>query len=353
MDNRGSRTANRPSRFLKVLLLVLLTVLMLGGGYALRLYSQAKVAIDKTYVTNKETTKKKTVDLAEQKPISLLLMGTDTGEFGREDQGRSDTMILVTINPQGKRTTMISIPRDTLAQITTTEYTGANKINAAYAYGSSEGAVRAVKDLLNVPINYFVIVNMAGLEQIVDGVGGIDVDVKFSWRDPYVNASFTKGPAHLNGAQALAYARMRHADPNGHYGRQERQQEVITEIVKNALSAKSLTNYRSLMTSLADNMRTDLTFDEMVKIAENYRGAAATINKNTLQGLGVYIGDASYQVASTKDLQATSDLARTELGLATETLDNYNTKQNAMNTQIGFNWDDQDNPAYHLYKNLQ
>ncbi|WP_179395699.1 LCP family protein [Lacticaseibacillus absianus] len=349
MTKQRSSEPQRKGRLLKLVTLVLLTTLMLAGGYALHLYSQTKVAIDKTYVKNKATTKK-TVNLADQKPISILLMGTDTGEFGRSDTGRSDTMIVVTINPQGKRTTMISIPRDTLAEMTTSQYTGYQKINAAYTFGGVDATVATIKTLINVPINYYVIVNMAGLEKIVDGIGGIDVNVKFSWSDPYSHGTFTKGPAHLNGKQALAYARMRHADPEGDYGRQQRQQEVITAIVKNALSAKSLTNYKSLMTSLSNSMRTDLTFDEMVTIAENYRGAAKTINKSTLQGLGAYISSAAYQVPTTADLQKTSDLARTELGLATTTLDNFNTKQNALNTQMGFNWNDLNNPTYHVYR---
>ncbi|MEK0405140.1 LCP family protein, partial [Lactiplantibacillus plantarum] len=84
-----------------------------AGGYAARFYSQAKKAVAKTY--DPVSTKAVSSDLDGKKPISILLLGTDTGAFGRKDTGRSDTMMLVTINPKEKKTTMTSIPRDTLA----------------------------------------------------------------------------------------------------------------------------------------------------------------------------------------------------------------------------------------------
>ncbi|WP_262316071.1 LCP family protein [Lacticaseibacillus parakribbianus] len=348
-----SNTPTPPHRrVVKLVLLVALTALALVGGYALRLYSQTKTAVDSTYVKTKET-KKATVHLADRKPISILLMGTDTGAFGRTDTGRTDSMIVVTINPQKKRTTMYSIPRDTLVSVNTAMYSGFTKINAAYTFGKVDTAIKAVKDLIEVPINYYVLVNMAGLSKIVDAVGGIDVNVKFSWTDADAHGSFKKGPAHLNGTQALAYARMRHEDPLGDYGRQQRQQEVITQIVKKLLSTSSLTNYKSVMASLTTSMRTDLTFDEMVTIAENYRGAAGTIRKQILQGLGAYINGGSYQVPATADLQKVSDAARQELGLSPVVLNNYNTKQNAQNTAHGFNWKDQNNPTYTIYDTAQ
>nr|WP_125708648.1 LCP family protein [Lacticaseibacillus porcinae] len=331
------------------IVMILLTLVVLVAGYAVRLYSQTKTAVDKTYdpVSTKAAVKS---NISGTKPISILLMGTDTGEFGRQYTGNTDTMIVVTINPKTKKTTMTSIPRDTLAEIVDGNGAQAQKINAAYNANGNEAAMKTVEKLLNIPINYYVTVNMAGLEKIVDAVGGIDVNVAFTWRDAYVgNYTFTKGPMHLNGAQALAYARMRHSDPQGDYGRQQRQREVITQIVKTALSAKSLSNYSTLMDSLSNSMRTSLKFDDMVAIGEKYAACIKNVSQTTVEGLGVYINESSYQVPTTAELQKVSDNIRTSLGLQKETLNNYNTKQNAYNTANGFNWDDGNNPVYTLY----
>lgn len=352
MDNQPqpSRKTNKTHPIGKLITLFLLTVVVLVAGYATRIYGQTKTAIDKTYhPVQKTTVAKSTID--GKKPISFLLMGTDTGGLGRTDTGRTDTMIVVTINPKTKKTTMVSIPRDTYTQIIGTSTSQTDKINSAYTYDGVDGAIKTVEKLVNVPINYYVLVNMDGLEKIVNAVGGVDVNVKFSWTDPehVGNYKFTKGKMHLNGAQALAYARMRYVDPEGDYGRQKRQQEVITQIVKKALSAGSLSNYQTLMDSLSSNMKTNLKFADILAIAQKYRKSASTIKQHTLQGLGVYINGASCQVPTTKELQNVSDMLRKQLGLKTATLDNFNTKENALNTSNGFDWNDGYNPTYTLY----
>ncbi|WP_203624146.1 MULTISPECIES: LCP family protein [unclassified Lacticaseibacillus] len=352
MDRRDARSHQRRHPLGKIVVLLILTVAFLAGGYALRLYAQTKTALDTTY--DNQTVKKAQVDLSKQKPFSVLLLGTDTGGLGRSDKGRTDTMILVTVNPQQKRTTMISVPRDTMTHVASSDYTGVTKINSAYTYGGTAMAVSAVKDLINVPINYYALVNLDGLEKIVDAVGGVDVNVAFSWTDPHVGSyQFTKGPMHLDGKEALAYARMRHEDPEGDYGRQKRQQEVIVQVVKKVLSTKTLSSYSSLMKTLSSDLRTNLSFDELVTLATNYRGAFTNVKKESLQGDGVYIGDAAYQVPSTKELQRVSDLGRAELGLAKTTLDNYNTKQNEANTNAGFDWNNGNNPYYHVYQYIK
>ncbi|WP_461214045.1 LCP family protein [Lacticaseibacillus sp. GG6-2] len=349
-NSRQTRKPRKPRRRLgHYVVMIVLTLLVLVAGYAVRLYSQTKNAVDKTY-DPVSTTAAAQSDISGKKPLSILLMGTDTGEFGRQYKGNSDTMIVVTINPKTKRTTMTSIPRDTLAQIIGGNNAGAQKINAAYNAGGNEAAMKTVTKLLNVPINYYVTVNMAGLEKIVDAVGGIDVNVPFSWTDTDSGGyKFTKGAMHLDGKHALSYARMRHQDPQGDYGRQKRQRQVITQITKKVLSAGSLSNYSTLMDSLSSSMRTSLTFADMVAIGEKYGDCIKNIKQTTLQGLGVYIDGSSYQVPKTEELQKVSDQIRAELGLDQATLDNFNTKQNKYNTNHGFNWNDGFNPVYTLY----
>lgn len=348
--SRSTRHDKRPPRKVgRYIVASLLTLLVLLGGVGIRMYGQTKNAFDKSYApVSKDAAVASEID--GKSPLSILLLGTDTGAFGRTEQGNSDTMILVTINPETKKTTMVSIPRDTMAQIVGGDQVSYQKVNAAYNIGGSEAAMKTVTKLLNVPINFYVTVNMAGMTKIVDAVGGVDVNVKFSWTDKLAGGySFTKGKAHLDGAHALAYARMRYEDPEGDYGRQKRQREVIQQIVKKALSADSLSNFQGVMDSLSDAMRTNLTFDDITAIADKYRAAASTISSSTLQGTGAYINAAAYQVPSTESLQKTSDKIRKSLGLQKETLSNYNTKQNELNAKAGFDWEDGNNPTYTMY----
>ncbi|MFT8412229.1 MAG: LCP family protein [Schleiferilactobacillus perolens] len=318
-------------------LLFLFIVLAAGGAYAARVFYQTKSAIDKTYTPL--DSKNVSTSIRDRKPFSILLLGVDTGADGRIDHGttnqgdaNSDTMIVATVNPQKNKVTMTSIPRDTVAQIVGQPTTDIEKINAAYNFGGEKMAINTVSTLLNVPIDYYLTINMGGLEKIVDAVGGVDVDNPFEFTSAKTGGQhFPKGKQHLNGAMALAYARMRYEDPTGDYGRQKRQQQVIKAIIKNALSVGTLTHLQTLLDSISSNMRTNLKTDDMLSIFSNYRNAAKSISSETLQGQDAWIGDGAYQVPTTAELQKTSDRIRTALGLSTETLDNENTKMNAQN----------------------
>lgn len=109
--------------------------------------------------------------IAAKKPISILVLGVDQGLEGRNDKGNSDTIILVTVNPTTKKATMTSIPRDTLTEIlgetSSTSYY-MFKVNSAYQFGGSSGSVKTVSAMLNVPINYYVEVNMKALKGLVN-----------------------------------------------------------------------------------------------------------------------------------------------------------------------------------------
>ncbi|KRN30182.1 Transcriptional regulator [Lactobacillus selangorensis] len=314
----------------KIAILIVFVLLFSVGAYALRLWEQTQDtanSIFKQIDGNKVST-----NIKDKKPFAILLLGVDTGADGRIDKGNSDTMIIATINPQKKTTTLTSIPRDTMAQIIGTKKTNVQKVNAAYNIGGSTMAIKTVEKLVNVPIDYYVTINMGALSKIVDAVGGIDVDVPFSFTSEATGGQhFKKGKMHLNGKMALAYSRMRHEDPEGDYGRQKRQQQVIKAIVKAALSMNTLTNFDKIMNTLKKNMATNLTLDDMLTLQSEYRATAKNIKKDQLQGENAYIGGASYQVATTKELRRVSNSLRKELGLKAETLKNAETQMNKLN----------------------
>ncbi|WP_125607983.1 LCP family glycopolymer transferase [Lapidilactobacillus bayanensis] len=322
--------------------LIMVAVLFVFGAYVLRLYGQTKSAIDSTF-QSAGNVKSATV-FRDKKPFSLLLLGADTGALGRTTQGNSDTMIIVTVNPKTNKTVLTSVPRDTMAQIIGMQEFTVEKINAAYMHGGSKMALDTVDKLLNVPIDYYVTVNMGGLEKVVNAVGGVDVKVPFSFS--YDGSTFKKGQQHLNGKQALAFARMRYQDPNNDYGRQLRQRQIITGVIKAAMSTGTLANFKDVLTSVSENMKTNLTFNDMVTIFQNYRAAGKTVKSDHIQGVNATIKGSSYQIAPTSELQRVSDKIRTELGLKQKKLTNEEARQNKLNANQGFVFD---NPTVDQY----
>ena len=337
---------------LRIILLVLAAILLVGVAYGVHLYQETKSALDKTYSSVDKAKEAATTDnVVAKDPISILLLGTDTGAYGRKEvYGNSDTIIVATINPKTKRTTLTSVPRDTMAQIVGTTNYDFQKINSANLQGGAKMALNSVSKLLNVPLTNYVSVNMGGLEQIVNAVNGVDVEVTLAFS--YGGSTFKKGKMHLNGEQALNYARMRYEDPQGDYGRQQRQRQIIESIIKSAASTGTLANFQKLLDSISSNVTTNFTFDQMVAIFKNYRSAATTVESDHLQGVGAYWGEASVQIASTTEIQRVSDKIRNELSLTKETVSNETTRQNQLNANNGFIFTNPTfNQNYEVYSN--
>ncbi|MGX6993926.1 LCP family glycopolymer transferase, partial [Vagococcus penaei] len=125
--------------------------------------------------------------------------------------------------------------------------------------------------------------------------------------------TFKKGKNKLNGKEALAYTRMRYEDPKGDYGRQDRQREVVEAIAQKGLSLKGISQYKDILRAIEDNMQTDLSWDEMIKIAMDYRSSFSTIQQETLQGEGVWIDDISYQEIPEVELQRVQTILQGQL----------------------------------------
>jgi LCP family protein required for cell wall assembly len=296
-------------------LLVLTLIVFWGAGtYIYHILNSAKDTLDKTY-NGSNVTKSRDVSsvLKDKRPISILLLGTDTGDLGRDDTGRTDTIIVATLNPETKTTTLTSIPRDTKVRVPDS-INSYDKVNSAYTIGGVSTAIETIQDTLDIPIDYYVLVNMRGLTQIVDAVGGITIKPLLTFK--YEDTDVTKGKTvTMNGKQALAYSRMRYDDPEGDYGRQKRQKQVIEAIVNKSLSVSAVSNYQKLLKSIGSNMQTDLTYGDMITIATSYKDAGQTIESNVLQGQDTMLDGLSYQVASASEKKKVSDAIRKQLGL--------------------------------------
>lgn len=306
---------NKRSHSLRNAFLIFILLLVFGGAaYGMSMYRGVKNSVNSSFkssgVENKQNLSKK---LSEKKPISILLMGTDTGALGRDYKGRTDTMMIVTINPATNKTTMTSIPRDTAVNIPGFEDDSPAKINAAYTFGQAKTSIQTVQKMLNIPIDFYALINMGGMKKVVEEIGGIDITPTITFK--YNGFTYIKGKkTHMNGKKALGYSRMRYDDPQGDYGRQKRQRDVLMAIIRESGSISTLLNQK-FVSSLASQSQTDLTFDNLKVLAKGYRKATENVSQYHLQGAGKTVQNQSMEVMSKNELQRVTDIIRKGLGL--------------------------------------
>lgn len=203
--------------------------------------------------------------------LSVLIVGTDY------EEGRTDTIILATLDTGTGETHLLSIPRDTWVYI---ENHGWDKINHTYAVTADEdpaqAVVRTVSQLLGVPIEHHVVVHMEGFKKVVDLLGGIDVyiDADMYYSDPKdtppLLIDFKAGQHRLNGEDALKYVRYR-SDSKSDWGRMQRQQQFLKALAKEALQAKHMRNIPSLSKAIKAAIETDLGTDDLLRLSLSYK----------------------------------------------------------------------------------
>jgi polyisoprenyl-teichoic acid--peptidoglycan teichoic acid transferase len=238
--------------------------------------------------------------------INILLLGVDER---KGDKGRSDTMIVASLNAEKNSMMLTSIPRDT--RINIAGHPGYSKINAAYAYGNEALAVSTVEHYLNIPIAYYVKVNMEGLSSLVDAVGGVTVNNDLDWSDGTFH--YKKGILQLNGSEALGYTRMRHEDPQGDFGRNARQRQVIQAVMSKGKSLTTITNINGILGAVGKNVQTNLTLKDMEKLATNYRQCRQNVKNYEVKGTPKYIGGVSWVLVSNQEFQHVHGLISSEL----------------------------------------
>jgi LCP family protein required for cell wall assembly len=298
-------------KWVKVIGIIFLVLFLISGGYVFFVYKSLTDAVSTMHQPiDREKSEKRIqqITLEEKEPFSVLLLGVDER---KDDKGRSDTMIVLTVNPNEKSIKMLSIPRDTRTEIIGKGF--ADKINHAYAFGNEEMAMDTVENFLDIPLDYFIKVNMDSFKDIVDAVGGITVNSSFAFKqDSY---QFTEGSNTLDGKAALAYVRMRKHDPNGDFGRQDRQRQVIQGVIKKGISLNSITNFDDIFAALGKNVRTNMTFDEMKDIQKNYKDAAGNIEQLKLSGNGQTINKVWYLVVPNEEQQRVQNELKEHLRL--------------------------------------
>ncbi|MDR4316509.1 cell envelope-related transcriptional attenuator [Niallia circulans] len=291
------RVRKKRKKKLWIIVWSIIGILIIGAGsYIYYLFHSVEQAANEMYEPLAEDSnsakKEREEKLSHQKPISILLMGIDQR---KGDVGRSDTLIVMTLNPKNEKMQMVSIPRDTKTEIIGDGRV--TKINAAYAYGGVKMAKDTVENFTGVKMDYYIQVNMEALSDLVDAIGGITVQNDLDWIDEgYYKKGYhyEKGTLTLNGPQTLGFVRMRHLDPNGDFGRNERQRKVISAIIDKATGISTVTHFNDILDALGANVKTNITFDQMMTIQKNYRSVRKSVEQYEVTGQGTPPGQTYY-----------------------------------------------------------
>lgn len=323
---RASARRSKKRRLLWFILIPLLIVAIGGGGYFSHIYSKAKSIVNNAYSElsrgDKSDKREKAVKPMTDN-ISVLIMGVDESDIREKSYGsatRTDALLLATINKNDKSVKLVSIPRDTRVYIKSREKQ--DKITHAHVFGGVDSTIDTVENFLNVPVDYYVKFNFKSFIKIVDSLGGIDVNVPVEFteqnsKDEPNAIHLKKGLQHLNGEEALALARTRHIDSD--YMRGQRQQLILEAIAEKALSINSINKIENLLDAVDHDLKTNLTFDDIMTITKNTMGSNLKMDKLQVKGDDEYINSTYYYVPEEKSVQDISKALKQHLGVTDKT----------------------------------
>ncbi|UOQ87003.1 LCP family glycopolymer transferase [Gracilibacillus salinarum] len=301
MTKRVERN-KKSKRWLKVTLAVIVVVILSIAGYVYSIYHNAQQTVEQKVHEEVETidttvTKKKIKD---QEPLNVLLLGVDERS---SDSGRSDALMVLSLDPDNDAMQLVSIPRDTRTEIVGRGTD--DKINHAYAFGGVDMSINTVENFLDIELDYYVRMNMEGLSNLVDALGGITVNNKLDWNDTgYYKKGYhyAQGDIQLDGPQTMGYVRMRYQDPNGDFGRTERQRQVIKAVVDKGASFNSVGKINNLIDVLGNNVVTNMEFKDMTDLFTNYRNTRQHFTSYMMQGSGTKISGIYYLMVTDEEV---------------------------------------------------
>ena len=237
-----------------------------------------------------------------KQPFSVYVTGVDTYD-AISSVARSDVNMVITVNPVTHKILLTSIPRDYYVPIAGSS----SELNDKLTHAGLEGvdvSIKTIENLLDMDINYYIKFNFTSLIQIVDALGGIDVDSPFAFtadyeEDTHIYYEFQKGMNHLNGKQALAYVRERYGLREGDVARARHQQQVVEAVVNKLTTTTILTKYGELLGSMEGNFTTNFDFDSITGFVKMQLNDMPSWSVETQVLTGA---DASRKTASMPDL---------------------------------------------------
>lgn len=293
---RQTRGKKRSFRRLKKLGAILLIIIVALAGWQLGKGSD-KPAEDAT--------------ITEDNVVNVMLMGVDRRA---DDVGRSDTLMVTSIDTDKNKAALLSVPRDTRVLIEGSY----EKINHAYAYGGHKLTQQTVEKLLGVKIDHYILIDTRSFERIVNAIGGVDIDVekRMYYEDPWDDngglvIDLYPGEQHLDGDKAIQYVRYR--DGEGDIGRIGRQQKFMQAVLEKLITPEILPKLPKLVDEISAAVETDMSVSELISFAKDIK----TLHDNGLTaqmvpGRPAYIEDISYWIPDIKKLR---ELLAAELDL--------------------------------------
>lgn len=242
-------------------------------------------------------------------PMAVLLLGIDSGSLGRVEVGRSDVMMVMTVNSDTNNTTLTSIPRDTYVEIV--GQGNMDKINHAYAFGGIEMSRATVEQFLDISIDYYIVVNMAGLSEIINQIGGVEVIPPTTFS--ISGYDFVEGQeVTLDGDMALAYVRERYTS-GGDYGRQERQRQLVAAIIRQMSNQKNIFNLKNIFLSLNENIKTDFDLMTLMSLYKEFNHSVDNVTTYQISGYPQMIENIYYEVPDAEVLKDVKYAIQNEL----------------------------------------
>ena len=271
---RPSSSRKRTSK-LKIAVIAAIVVVVVGAGSAFAYYQNVSGNLHLGLDQNLKNVLVKTNMNSE--PFYMLLMGTDASEERESDESfggsfRTDTIMLMRVDPVDKKVSLVSIHRDT--EVDLGNGYGTQKINAAHALGGASLSVQAVSKMAGVDISHYAEINFDGFADIVDALGGVEVDVPVEINDDDAGGHLDAGLQTLNGDQALILCRSRntyanYADPDSM--RAANQRLVLQAIAKKILNSDVATISSSVQ-AISQYVTTDLNVSDIIGLAQNLQG---------------------------------------------------------------------------------
>ena len=254
--------------------------------------------------------------------INIMLMGVDER---KDDVGRSDTLMVASVDSNEDTVSLLSIPRDTRVQI---KRHGYDKINAAYAYGGEKLSQNTLESFLGIDINHYVIVSTDSFAKMIDAIGGVDIDVeqRMFYEDPWDDngglvIDLKPGMQHMNGDTAITYVRYR--DEEGDAGRVRRQQKFMRACLDKLSSPTIVMKLPEIIKEARKAVRTDLSVTQMIELAQTLKAADESnegLKTGIVPGRWTYINGVSYLVPNIERLES---VVTKNLGIENDDIDKH------------------------------
>lgn len=271
LESNQRNKKKRRQRIILTFLIPLFTFILVAAVYAAHLFATVENEIEASFVEIDRPEPVEEVNPIDQ-PVSFLFLGIDNDEDRQLQSTRADSIIYATLNPHTHEMNMISIPRDTYVPIVRNgTVIRHDRINAAYAIGKESVMVQTIEEWLDVPVHYYATFNFTAFLDVIDALGGIEMDVPVTINEMDSNdnmgaITLEEGFQSLNGEEALALARTRKIDDD--VARGHRQQQIIEAIISKALNFQSVSKYTSIAETVGSNMRTNMRTSDMRAIAQ-------------------------------------------------------------------------------------